>query len=417
MTATRLSRAVRLLIGGNTVSALGTGLVLPLTLIYLNQVRGIRLPVVGALLAGAGVVGLIAVPLSGVAIDRFGARRVLVVVLAGQALAQAGLAWVHSVPSSLPVLLLLGASTGPLFPASATLMAGVSPQPQAQQRAFAVNFTGVNAGIGVGGAVGAAVADVHLPLSFQALFLADALSCLLFAAVLLKVPNVRPPREKGPAKAGYREVLAQPTLRRVILATLVLAFTGYAAMDSGLPAYGTVEAHVSVHVIALSITVNTAFIVGAQLFVLRVVRALRRSRALAAIGLIWAVAWAVFGLSALPVSSGLRAVCVMSFTALFGLGETFMAPTVSPLLNSLADQRILGRANALSSSAYSVAFVVSPAISTGMIAAGVAAVWIGLLCVGCLGTVLLAMGLGRRLTAEQDRVTAPVAAAAEPAAA
>jgi hypothetical protein len=40
----------------------------------------------------------------------------------------------------------------------------------------------------------------------------------------------------------------------VLLAVLVLAFTGYAAMDSGLPAYATVHARVSVHVVALSIT-------------------------------------------------------------------------------------------------------------------------------------------------------------------
>jgi len=201
-------------------------------------------------------------------------------------------------------------------------------------------------------------------------------------------------------------VVSHPGLRTVLLATLVLAFTGYAALDSGLPAYATVEAHVSVHVVVLSITVNTMVIVAAQLFVLRLVRLLRRSQALAVIGLIWAVAWAIFGLSALPASPGLRVACVMSFTALFGLGETFMAPTVTPLVNSLADERVQGRANALSSSAYSLAFVVSPAISTAMIAAGISGVWIGLLCAGCLGTVLFGARLGRQLTHVQDRVDA-----------
>ncbi len=44
MTRTSLSRATWLLIAGEGVSAVGTGLVLPLTLIYLHQVRGIALP-------------------------------------------------------------------------------------------------------------------------------------------------------------------------------------------------------------------------------------------------------------------------------------------------------------------------------------------------------------------------------------
>jgi MFS family permease len=415
MTTSRLPRVTWLLIGGNTISAVGAGLVLPLTLIYLHQVRGISLSVVGALLAMSAAVGIVAVPLSGTLLDRVGSRRVLTVVLAGQALAEIGLAWAHSVPTAVPALLLLGGSMGPSFPALMTMLAGVSPRPAEQQRAFAVNFTCLNAGIGTGGAIGAAIADVHHPASFQALFLANAVSCLLFAAVLMRLPNVRAPRDPGAPKAGYRDVLARRGLRTVVIGTLILAFTGYAALDSGLPAYATVEAHVSVHVVALSITVNTAVIVGTQLLVLRLIRKLRRSRALAAVGVIWAVAWVVFGLSALPVPPGLRIACVLSFAALFGLGETFMAPTVSPLVNSLADDRTRGRANALSSGTYSIAFVASPAISTGMIAAGFAAAWIGLLCAGCIGTVLLGVVLGRQLTPAQDRVGAPVPAVPEPA--
>ena len=54
------------------------------------------------------------------------------------------------------------------------------------------------------------------------------------------------------------------------MASLILAFTGYPAFDSDLPAYATVEAHV----VALSLTVNAAFIVAAKLIVLRFVRGL-----------------------------------------------------------------------------------------------------------------------------------------------
>ena len=413
MTEHRLPAAARLLVAGNAVTALGNGLMLPLTLIYLHQVRGIPLPLVGVLLTLSGAVGLVAVPLSGVLLDRVGARRVLTAVLAGQALAEAGLAWAHSVPTALPVLLLYGASLGPAFPAFNTLLAGAVPRPEQQQRAFAVSFTGVNAGVGTGSAIGAAVADVHSPGSFGALFLADALTCVVFALLLSRLPNVRAPREPQRRAAGYRDVLAHGGLRAVMIATLVLAFTGYAAMDSGLPAYGTVEAHVSVRVVALSLTVNTAVIVAGQLVVLRLVRLLRRSRALAAIGLIWAVAWVIFGLSALPAGPGVRIACVFGFTGLFGVGEMFMAPTVPALVNSLAPERVRGRANALSSVAYSLAFVVSPAISTGLIAAGLSAAWIGLLCAGCLVTALLGLRLSRRLTPAQDRVTAP--ATPEPA--
>jgi MFS family permease len=450
MTTNRLTLATRLLIAGDAVSSLGSGLVLPLTLIYLHQVRGIALPLVGVLLAGSAALGLVAVPLAGVLIDRVGARPVLVTVLVAQGLSEAGLAWAHSVPTALPSMLLLGISMGPFFPAFTMMMAGINPDPNVQQRAFALNFTVLNAGIGAGGGIGAAVANVHHPGSFQILFLANALSCVLFAGLLTRLPNPRAHRDSAPGqrqpsqrqpqpqsgqpqpeqpqpeqpqsgqpqpeqpKPGYRDVLAQRGLRTVMIASLMLAFTGYAALDSGLPAYATVKAHVSVHVVALAITVNTVIIVAAQLAVLRLLRVLRRSRALMAVGLIWGVAWAVFGLAALPAAAGLRVACVFAFAGLFGLGETFMAPTIAPLVNSLAAERVRGRANALSSVAYSIAFVVSPAIATGMIAGGLAVVWIGLLCLGCLGTALLGVRLGRQLTHAQDRVEPTVARAPEP---
>jgi MFS family permease len=415
MTTNRLPAAARLMVGGSAVNALGTGLVLPLTLIYLHQVRGIPLPVVGALLTVSGAVGLVSVPVAGVLLDRVGARRVLTVLLLGQGVAEAGLAWVHNVPTAIPVLLVLGASLGPTFPAGITVMAGLIPQPALQQRAFAVNFTGVNAGIGVGSAIGAAVANVQHVGSFQVMFLGNALSCAIFAAILLRLPNVRAPHDAGRPRAGYRDVLANRELRMVMVVTLVVAFTGYAALDSGLPAYATVEAHLSVRVVALSLAFNTAVIVAGQLIVLRLVRVLRRSRALAVFGLIWAVSWAVFGLAGLPAPEAVRIACVMAFAGLFGLGETFMAPTIPPLVNSLADDRIRGRANALSSSAYSIAFVVSPALCTTMIAAGISAVWLALLCAGCLGTALLGIRLGRRLTPAQDRVSDTAEIPAEPA--
>jgi MFS family permease len=401
---TRVPQPARILIAGDAVASLGMGLVLPLTLIYLHQVRGIRLPVVGALLAMQAAVGLIAVPFSGALMDRIGARKVLAGSLIGQAVGAAGLAWTHSVLTAIPVMVIFGGSMAPRFPAFMTLLASLSPRPDEQQRAFAVNFTAVNAGVGVGGGIGAAVASVHHPASFQAMFLGNALCCLVFAVVLSKLPEIRLPRSPQAAKVGYRDVLANRPLRAVVIASLVLALTGYASLDAGLPAFATVEAHAPVRIVALALTANTALIVVAQLFVLRLVRMLRRSRALAVIGLIWAVSWAVFGLAGLGLPYPVRIACILGFAALFGLGETFMAPTVSPLVNSLADDRTRGRANALSTGVISLAFIVCPTISTAMIAAGVAGLWIGLLCAGCLATVAIGFSLGRRLTPEQDRV-------------
>src|SRR5215472_4947373 len=374
MPAAAMLAATRLFLAGNAVAMTGNGLVLAFTLIYLHQARGIALPATGALLAASAAAGLLAVTFSGVLLDRLGARRVLTAIIVGQAAAQVLLAWAHNAA------------------------------------------TAQNAAIGLGTVFGAAVANVHHPGSFQALFLANAASCLIFAAVLTFLPALRTAPTRKERRVGYRDVLAHSGLRLALVASLIVAFTGYPAFDSGLPAYASVEAHVSARIVALSLTVNTALIVLAQLFVLRRVRRARRSSALAVSGLILAVSWAVFGLAALPVAATGRIAFVFGFTALFGLGETVLAPTVSPLVNRLTDDRLRGRANSLAALSQSLAFIICPALSTSLIAAGAAAVWIGLLCAGCLGTVAVGARLRRVLTSDQDHVTEAPATRPEPVA-
>jgi MFS family permease len=401
----RMSRAARLLVASRGILAVGNGLVMPLTLIYLYQVRGIPLVVIGTLFAAMAIVSLATVPFAGALLDRVGARPVLVAAIAGQALAVLGLVWVDSTVTALCALVLQGAALGPSFPAFSTLLAGIDKDPERQQRAFAVMFTWMNAAIGLGAAVGAVVANVNDVASFQAMFVACAVLEVVACVMVSRLPNVRPPAsEQQQEKVGYRDVLAPRGLRSVMVATLVLSFTGYAALDSGLPAYASVVAAVPVNVVALALTVNTAVIVVAQLFVLRYVRLLRRSRALALIGLIWGVAWAVFGLSAVPAPSWVRIALVFVFAGLFALGETVLAPTLMPLVNTLTDDRVRGRANAMSTGTISLAYVVSPALSTGLISAGLAAGWIAMLCVGCVGVALLGVRLGGQLTPEQDGV-------------
>src|SRR5689334_475092 len=96
MPTAAMPAATRLFLAGNAVAMTGNGLVLAFTLIYLHQARGIALPVVGLLLAAGAVAGLLAVIVSGVLLDRLGARRVLTAILVGQAAARALLAWAHN---------------------------------------------------------------------------------------------------------------------------------------------------------------------------------------------------------------------------------------------------------------------------------------------------------------------------------
>jgi MFS family permease len=406
----RLSGKTRLFLAGNFLSMLGTGLVLPFMIIYLHQARGIALPVVGALLAAGAATGVIVVLACGALMDRVGARLVLGMILVGQVVAEVGLAWAHNTATALPVVLLYGATWAPMFGAISTMLNGLTPEPALKQRAFAVNFATQNMALGIGAAVAAVVVKAHHPGTFQVLFLANGFSCFLFAVLLRALPNLRRTRPVNEARVGYRYVFSHRGLRLMILASLLLAFTGPATFDSGLPAIVSVADHISDHAIALSFTIDTGVIVAIQMLVLRIVRRHRRSSALAAVGLIWAVSWALLGFAEVVDGPGWRIVILFAFVSLFAVGETVVAPTRNPLINILADDRIRGRANSISGFATSLMLIVCPAIVTSLLAAHLEAVLVALLCLGSLGIVIIAARLRAILTSEQDFVIEPPAA-------
>lgn len=379
------------------VSRIGTGLTLPFTLILLHEVRGIALPTVGLLLALPGIVGLAAVPFSGSLVDRVGPRTVLRTCLVLQALGTTGTVLAHTPAQALPALLLTGLGLGPSFPAGNALLTGLVADPAQASRAFGVQFTIINAAIGVGTLVGAAVVDVHRASTFVLLYLTCSATCLVECALL--PPPVRHEAEHDQQPPSYADVLRDPVFRQVCLISLLLAMTGYAALDSGLPAYARVEGGVPASTIALAYTVNTVLIVGFQLPVLRWVSGWRRTRLLAVAAVLWAASWGLLGLAH-------SAVAVLAFAALFGLGEVFQSPAVQPLVNSLASEGLRGRYNALSGSMFSIAFVVSPAISGYLIGNGHGLLWIAGLTAGSLATAVLAVRLRSRLTAEQDGLPA-----------
>jgi MFS family permease len=400
----RLPPAARRFIATVVVSRFGAGLTLPYTLIFLHEVRHLSLPTVGALMAVPGVVGLIAVPVSGALVDHVGPRRVLAGCQVLQAAACAVIAFATTPWLVLPGMVLLGLGLGPSFPAGATLLSGLVTGPDQVQRAFGLNFTALNAAIGTGSLIASLVVDLERASTFVVLFVVNAVAALV-AAALLPEGAPRPHHDEHADAPSYREALADPLLRRICVVSLLLAVTGYAALDSGVPAFARVEGGVEPSVIGLVFVVNTVTIVSFQLLFLRYLRGRRRSVALGGAAALWACSWALLGLVSLG-GSATGITVLLLFGALFGVGEMFMAPTLQPLVNALASDRLRGRYNALSGLMFSIGFVVAPAISSTLIGHGLGRMWlVGMVGAGVVAA-FMALRLRTALTDEQDGLAA-----------
>ncbi|MGH3744256.1 MAG: MFS transporter [Mycobacteriales bacterium] len=397
----QLSPQARVVLAGSLVNALGTGLVLPFLLIYLHAVRGIPLARTGLLPALPGLVGFVAGPVGGWLSDRLGAQRVLVAGQVASAVASVLIALVQSAGWAVPVLALYGVGNATFFPSQSGLFALVAEGP-VLQRMFATNFVLLNAGIGIGGLVAGAVADVHHPGTFELIYVVNGLTFAVYALAVSSI-RVHGSAVHEDARAGsYREVLRHPLFWRMFGLSVLLAVIGYAQIDSGLPAFATVTLGLPPRAVAVALVANTVVIVLGQFLVLRRIERVRRTRSLLVVAAVWAVSWLLLGCTALVGPHPARWVLMCAFAGIFGLGETFMAPTSAPLTNAVAPPHLRGRFFAAGSLAFSFAFTVAPPVATALIGHHLAAVWFGLLVGGCVGLALFAVRLERRLTPEQN---------------
>jgi len=400
----------RWLLSTVAIQTLGRGLTLPFTIIYLNEVRGFDLGLSGTLMSLIAVAGLIVTGPGGSLTDRLGARAVLLVGCAAMVVGNVVLAFATTPAAAGVALVLIGINFGVSWPAFNALIAAVV-EGDLRQKYFGVNFALVNLGIGVGGIVGGLYVDVSDPSTFTTIFLIDAVTALIPAALLLgPLRHVsgradHPVDDEAAAGASYRAILRRPAVLWLTGLTFVATFVGYGQLEAGFPGYARQVAEVSTQVIGLAFAVNTAVIVLLQFLVLTRITGLRRTRVIAVMALIWAGSWLLVGATGLVPGSALAAVGLLSFMGVFALGETLLQPTVPAISNDLASDHTRGRYNAISSAAFQGGAIAGPAVAGVLLEHDLAVPYVALMVLGCLGIGVMALALERRMPAAANGIT------------
>ncbi|MGK5743289.1 MFS transporter [Micromonospora sp. URMC 103] len=415
----RRPEARRILVG-TLLSAVGRGLTLPFLFIYLTDVRGLTDARAGLVIGWYGAVTLVLSPLGGTLIDRFGARRVVLPCLVVEAVGTGALGLVHSTASAFLVMTVIAIGSSAIWSGQNTILASLTDDGE-RQRVFGLNFALLNLGIGVGGLISGAVVDTTRPVTFQMIYLLDAVSYLMPALILLTLPTVGHRLTAGPSEGqsssgGYFTVLRDRPFRRLVIFGLVLTTCGYAQIEVGFTAYAVRVAEVSPRIVAWALAANTVMIVLAQLVVIRRLEGRSRTRALAAVGAVFAAAWLVLGAAGLVGTRNalVAALCVVACSAIFGFGETMLSPMMPALTNALATDELRGRYNAMSSMIFGISGVVGPVTAGPLIGAADGKVWVAAVVGGCLVASLVALSLRRLLNPSQDGLRPLVAPSTEP---
>ncbi|ORT54755.1 hypothetical protein BKD26_34450 [Streptomyces sp. CB03238] len=400
-----MGAAMRRIQAGNVLSAFGLGFTVPYLYVYVAQVRDLGAGTAGAVLAVFAMAALVVLPFTGRAIDRRGPLPVLVGAALLAAVGALGMGVAASVPAVVGAAALLGAGTAVMQPALATMIVWCSST-ATRTRAFATQFFLQNLGLGIGGLIGGQLVDESRPGSFLLLFSIEAAMFLVLAGIAATVkmprtPSITDPRPAGKG-GGLRALLGHRAMVQLCVLGFVLFFACYGQFESGLAAYGTEAAGIEPSALGMALAANTAVIVVAQFLVLRFVERRRRTRVVAAVGLIWTLAWLVAGYAGLGHGSQAMATAAFIVTyGLFGLGEAMLSPTVAPLVADLAPESMVGQYNSAFALVKQLALAVGPAVG-GPMGAALHGPYIVTFVLFSLGITLLALRLGGKLTPAQD---------------
>ncbi|WP_323742420.1 MFS transporter [Nocardioides islandensis] len=347
-----LPGSVWLLVGARAVNRLGA-FTLPFLTVTLVAEQGASVAQAGYLMAAFGLATIPSRLAGGRLSDRWGPRATIVVGLCATAAAQLLVAGSRTLPQAAVAVVLLGLAFEVYEPPSQSLVADATA-PEDRPIAFGLLFAALSAaGMGAG-----LLAALLAGFDLRWLFVADAVSCLLCAAVIARwLPVARPSSASvaGPARPwrdrrlllllGLGTLLA--TLYLQVTITLPLTVTG-----RGLPP----------SVIGLLLTASAVTVVIAQ--PLAAARALRRLDDPVAM----AVAFVVLGIGLAGTGLATSIPAYVASTVVWSIGDLLLMGRAYTLVAAIAPEGGSGAYLAVYGTSWGFAAILAPVLGTQLLA-------------------------------------------------
>lgn len=388
------NRSQRLILVAYLANALGTGLFLPISVLYLTRIVGLSATSAGLGLTIAGLVAVVAGPCAGPLLDRFDARAVVVGCFAASALGFAAYLAVDSFPSFVAVAIVIQFASRMGRPSGRVLALRASPG-RDRIVALAWQRTLTNLGYGVGGLLAGLALLFSGRTPFDVLLASNAASFVVASVLVLRLPPMRPPaahvasrRDQG----AYRQ-LARDRVYLGLVGLDVLVSLHDSVLIVAMPLWISLHTTAPLSMPGLLFALNTLLVVLLSVRVTRRITSpsgITRSYRTAAIGFV--VATACFAIAA-GTGRVLAIVLLVLAVSALTLGECEVTAGEQFLSTELAPERFRGSYIGVYSSAMSVQQAIGPALVTAVLAASGRAGWSAIaliLVAGSAGTLRLA---------------------------
>jgi MFS family permease len=398
---------MRALIAVVVIDMLGSGLYLPVSLLYFTKIAGISLATTGLCLSAAQLITQPLPLLVGRLVDRFGSRAV---VLTGLLLQASGFAGYLLVGDAMALFVAAGlAAVGQraYWSSVFTLIADLATSAE-RDHAYGRSSAAQNAGVGVGALLAAGLLAIGDESVFRLVIALNAVTFAVSALVLwLRVPR-RTHGHESSASSGV--VSVGGPLRDWPFLVLVAANTVFALCSGllglSLPVYVDQLLGTASWAVGVLLAMNTAALALCQTMVVRRLAGRRRTRVLLVAGVGWA-GWGVVMATTFAIPLEWVVVALFPVTILYTAAELLHAPTSNALASELGPERERGRYMSTFQFSFALSGVVGPAFFTQAFSWHPVAPWL-IVCVAALAAGLAVVALESRLpaaavTAQSDR--------------
>ena len=343
------------------VDNLGSGLVLPLAVVYATRVVGLPLGVAGTVVSVGTAAGLLAPPIAGRLVDRLGPRT----VVAGSQLLQAAGAGAYllagDIGGTLVAAMLLAAGQQGFYSSLFALISDVSP-PGPKDRSFALVNMVRGAAFGTGALVAGLLLSAVDESGLRLAVALDAGTFVVAAALLWAFVHDRHHATAHASEGSYgpeRVLRNRPYLALIVVTGLTALVTDF--FLSGMAVFAIDILHTPEWLPGAMLAVVTALgtLLGTE--AVRRTAYLGRVRAMT-VGTGLYLVWALVAVTTLVVPHDWRAAWLLGSVLVLAAGTLMFGPRANALAEAAAPRATRGRHLAAFQYAFTVAGVVAPGV-------------------------------------------------------
>ena len=322
------------------IDALGSGMFSPFSMLYFRIRVGLPLATIGLALSIAMLSTLLMLPLTGLLVDRLGARYVVMSAQFVQGIGFLGYLLVTDFMTLVAFACLASSGQAMFWAAYFPLVAQISA-PEDRERWYGLVGALRAAGVGLGGLLAGVIVAALTKNTADLAVLCDGLSFLLAAGLVYTGVHESPHRMRPIGPPGYQAVIRDRPFLLLIGANTCFALCRdffYLAV----PVYFTLALKLPIWFVGVIFACTTTFIATMQPVMVPWVEPFRRTRALMAAGGIWCL-WSATSALTLALPRLLLIPTLFLVVCLYGVAQMIHTPTSNALAIGSSPEALRGR--------------------------------------------------------------------------